>query len=119
MSGITDGELADLRSIQQDFMPDDDGIIKRKSYVQGEEKFAYDTIAENVRHRLTPGFGLWRAVADRYQGVTAFTGTFPYGTDIKAADKFISGVRTFEVRDALQPKGYSTAVRVLLDLVTD
>lgn len=116
---IPEEEIEVLREEQLKFLPDSDGIIKRKSYVQGEEQFAYDTIASDVSYRLTPGFGLWRSVADRYQGVTAFTGTFPYGTDIKAADKFIAGVRTFEVRDTLGPKGYSTAVRVLLDLVTD
>ncbi len=117
---ITEKELEVLREEQERFLPNVALQIKRKSYVGGAGIFMADPIAANVPCRLTPGYGVWRNVADRFQGITAFTLTMPYGTDIKAGDELIDeDSRTYQVRDTLAPKGYSTAVRALLDLVTD
>lgn len=116
---MTEQELTLLREEQLRWMPQR-STIKRRDYVGGEEVHIPQTIATGVKCRLTPGFGLWRQIADRFQGITAYTGTFPYGTDIKAADELIDDTsRTFQVRDSLHPKAHETAVRVLLDLVTD
>jgi hypothetical protein len=117
---ISEEELDLLRAEQLKYLPGTEGVIKRVSYLGGDQLSAPDTIASGLSYRLLPGFGLWREVADRFQGVTAFTITLPYGTDLKASDIFIDdGSLTFQVRDVLAPKGYSTAVRALLDLVTD
>ena len=114
---ITEKELELLRAEQNKLLPET-GDIKRRNFQNGLQG-DFEFWSRNNPCRLTPGFGVWRESADRFQGITAFTLTLPWGTDIKAGDKIIVGSRTFEVRDALIPKSYDTAVRVLLDLVTD
>jgi hypothetical protein len=115
---VTEAELDSIREAQLDFMPDL-SIIRRRSYV-GDDEFATGNVALDVPCRVTPGYGTWRLVADRFQGITPFTLTFPYGTDIKAGDQVVDDeARTFEVRDVKSPNSYDTAIQVLADLVTD
>lgn len=115
---ITPGELESLRAAQKDFLPDLVTVQKR-SFVGGEEQYAYDTVASDVACRLTPGFGVWKLVADRYQGVTAYTVTFAYGQELSSAYRLIDATsHTYEVREVMIPKSYATAVRALLDLVS-
>jgi len=116
---ITERELKLLRAEQEKFMPNR-CTIRRRSYVGGEDEYVPSIIFEDKPCRLWPGFGIWRQTADRFQGITAYTVTLPYGSDIRAGDELIDEEsRTYQVRDALSPKSYETAVRALLDLVTD
>lgn len=116
---ISESELKLLREEQLKYLPQR-GIIRRRNFLGAEESFALSVIATDVPCRLTPGFGLWRQVADKYQGITAYTGTFPHGTDIAAGDELIDEAsNTYQVRDTMSPKSYETAVRALFDKVTD
>ena len=116
---ITERELELLRAEQKKFMPNRCSV-RRRSFVGGEESYVPSFVMEDQQCRLTPGFGIWRQIADRFQGITAYTVTLPYGSDIRAGDELIDEEsRTYQVRDALSPKTYETAVRALLDLVTD
>lgn len=116
---ITNRELESLRAEQLKFLPST-ASCKRNSYVGGEDISIPEFIFHNTACRFTPGFGLWRQVADQFVGITAYTVTFPYGTDVKAGDQLIdASSRTFHVRDVMHPKDYETATRALLDLVTD
>lgn len=117
---ITEKELQSLREEQEKFLPNIALQIKRKSFVGGEQTYVPDVIATDVPCRLTPGYGTWRNVADKFQGITAFQFTAAYGVDIKAGDELVDeNSLTYQVRDVLAPKAYSTATRALLDLVTD
>jgi len=116
---ITERELELLRQEQTKFFPNE-ATCKRSSYVGGEQVAVPNTVFTSRPCRFTPGFGVWRQVADQYVGITAYTVTFAYETDVKAGDQLIDDEsRSYQVRDVLHPKGYETAVRALLDLVTD
>jgi hypothetical protein len=116
---ITPREIESLRVEQLKFMPST-ATCKRKSWVGGEEVSIPETVWRDSICRFTPGFGVWRQVADQFVGITAFTFTAPYGTDLRAGDQIIdSESRSYEVRDVLAPKDYDTNVRALLDLVRD
>jgi hypothetical protein len=118
MTEITQLELDLLREEQVTYMPDQVKI--RRTSFSGDNERDYETIAEKVWARITPGFGLWRAVADRYQGITAFTVTLPWDTDVHASDAIIDATgRVYEVRDTKDPSTYHTALQTLCDRVND
>lgn len=115
---ITEEELTRLREAQEEFMPDR-GTLKRREF-DGDNESQYDAYATDVHARLTPGFGIWRIVADRYQGVTAFNLSLPWDQDVRAGDVWVaSDNRVYEIRDVQAPASYLTARRCLCDLVTD
>lgn len=118
MTEITKLELELLREEQITYMPE--RVRIRRPDFSGDNERDYRTVAEKVWARITPGWGMWRAVADRYQGVTAFTITMPWDTDIQAGDTIIDGLnRVFEVRDTKDPSTYHTALQMLVDRVSD
>lgn len=117
---ITEGELELIRIEQEKFMPQ--RVIIRRRFFAGGDAVEYEkqTVHEDVPCRLTSGFGMWRVVADRFQGITPFTAELPFGQDVKAGDILVDeDSRTFEVRDIMAPNSYQTAKRCLCDLVTD
>lgn len=117
-SEITQLELELLREQQLVFMPQK-VKIRRRTFT-GDNEVGFATIEENVRARITPGFGFWRTVADRFQGITAFTVTLPWNTDVQASDAIIDEEeRVFEVRDVKAPSTFHTAAQALCDRVTD
>lgn len=118
MTEITQLELDLLREEQITYMPER-VRIRRADFSGDNERDYFDHVLD-VWARITPGFGFWRAVADRYQGITAFTITLPWDTDVRASDVIIDGNgRVYEVRDTQDPKTYHTALRVLCDRVND
>lgn len=118
MSGVTERELRGIREAQEMYMPQ--RVVIRRRQFSGDSEFEPVNIAVDVPCRFTPGFGFWRAVADRYQGVTPYRATVPYDQDVKAGDTLVDEEsRVFEVRDVLAPESYQTAKQVLTDLVTD
>lgn len=118
MSGITDGEIASIREAQEEFMPDS-GIIKRREFFGDQEQEYFPTDGVVRPACVTPGFGIWRLVADRFAGITAYTITMHWDVDIQAGDIFISDNRVFEIRDVKSPESYVTAKQCLADLTTD
>jgi Phage head-tail joining protein len=118
MTAITQLELELLREEQITYMPEKVKI--RRPRFAGDNERDYEDIAVKVWARLTPGFGFWRSVADRYQGITAFTITMPWDTDCQAGDIIIdSSDRAYEVRDTKDPSTYHTALQVLCDRISD
>jgi hypothetical protein len=119
MSRVTQRELDSIRDAQLDFLPDTILQTKRKFY-DGDNGFERQPYLSNIASRFTPGFGRWTIIADRFQGITAFTVTVPWDTDIIAGDELIDDEsRTFEVRDSRSPSTYQTAKQLLVDLITD
>jgi hypothetical protein len=115
---ITALEIELLREEQLVYMPQLVKIRRRQFF--GDNESAYETIAEKVRTRITPGFGFWRVVADRFQGITAFTITMPWNQDCRAGDVVIDSMgNTYEIRDAKNPSTYHTALQLLADKVND
>jgi head-tail adaptor len=118
MTEITQLELELLREEQITYMPER-VKIRRQDFAGDNERGYYDHLTK-VWARITPGFGFWRNVADRYQGITAFTITLPWDTDVKASDVIIdSANRFYEVRDTKDPSTYHTALQTLCDRVND
>ena len=115
---ITEKELTNLREEQELFMPDI-VTIKRQAYA-GDDEWEQDTIAANVPARIVPGYGFWRSVADRFQGITAYTITLPWDQDIQSGDVLVtSATKAFEVRAVRAPSTYQTAKQVLVDGASD
>jgi len=115
---ITDRELKALRKEQEAWMPNS-VLIQRHSYV-GDEQFVLDTVGVDVKCRIHAGFGRWAVVADRYQGITPFTVTMPWDTDIQPGDVLYDAFgRAFQVRDVAWPQDMATAKRLLADMTTD
>jgi Phage head-tail joining protein len=118
MTKITQLELELLREEQVTYMPE--RVKIRRQYFLGDNEREYNDLSSDVWARITPGFGFWRAVADRYQGITAFTITMPWDTDVRASDTIIdSHGRFYEVRDTKDPSTYHTALQTLCDRVND
>lgn len=117
---ITDAELADIRAEQAKYMPNE-VIIKRKTYTGGEYgagDFTLETLATEVKARLTPGFGVFRPVADRFQGVNPYTVTVPWDQDIRVGDVVIDEDSvSYEVRSVRNRSSYQTATQTLCDRI--
>lgn len=115
---ISQRELELIREHQEIFMPDK--VTIRRVVFFGDNERAYETVANEVPARIIPGFGFWRQVADRYQGITAYTVTLPYDQEIQAGWIIIDAQsRSYEVRDSRAPSSYQTAKQVLVDRVSD
>lgn len=113
---ITEKQLNTLRENQERLMPNKVTVKRRLNL--GEDEGRYETVLEDQKCRYTPGFGYWRLVADRFQGITPFTLGFPYETDVRAGDHIIDEyAHNYEVRDVRDPASYHTAVQVLADQV--
>ena len=103
---------------QEDFMPQL-SIIRRWANIGGGER-ERGIVATDVPTRYTAGWGPFRVVADRYQGITPYTITVPWDTDVRVDDEFVDEeARTFHIRSRRKPGSYITAVQLLGDLVND
>ncbi|SRR6266550_9011297 len=119
MGSVTDRELQDIRDAQEEYLPDTI-VIRRKDYVGGDSDYAKPIFATGVPARLTPGFGQWRLVADRFQGIEAFVVTVPWDQDLRPGDEIVdTAARTYQVRAVKSPSSYQTAKQALCDKVTD
>lgn len=116
--GITDKELVDIRTAQEAFMP---SLIKvRRKVSVGDGEWEYTDWSSEIQSRLTPGFGFWREVSDRFQGATFFTIAVPWDTDIRASDEVVDAYgRTFEIRAVRDSATFQTAKSVLAERVYD
>jgi hypothetical protein len=115
---ITPREIELLQQAQEVYMPQT-LIIRRRTYF-GDGEFETVNIATGVAARVTPGYGFWRTVADKFQGITPFTITVSSVVGVQAGDQVVDeDSRVFEVRDVRAPSSFQTAKQVLCDLVTD
>jgi hypothetical protein len=118
MTKISEAELDKIREQQEVFMTSL-VTVKRRKYLADNE-FTPETIATKVNARITPGFGFWREVADRFQGITAYSLTFHWNQDIQAGDVIVdTSDRVFEVRDVRSPSTYHTARQALADRISE
>src|SRR5580765_8226596 len=119
MGAVTDRELQEIRDAQEEYLPDV-SVIRRKDFLGGDSDYDKPILAVGVPTRFTPGFGQWRLVADRFQGVDAFVVTVPWDQDLRPGDEIVdSGARTYQVRAVKAPSSYQTAKQALCDKVTD
>lgn len=115
---ITARELDVIREHQAVFMPD--LISIRRPVFLGDNEREWETVYSSVSARITPGFGFWRDVADRFQGITAYTVTVPWDQDVQAGWVLIdASSRAYEVRDVRAPSSFHTAKQMLVDRVSD
>lgn len=113
---ITPREIESIRISQEKFMPSLCRIYRRADI----DSFAdYQPLPGEVKCRITVGFAsLWRNVADKLQGLTAYTVRMPVGTDVREGDKlFDSYGREFMVRDVGAIASYHTALQVLTEMI--
>jgi hypothetical protein len=117
VSGITDKEINSIRKAQEEFLPER-VIIRRKHWVGGDKDYEAQNLAVDVPARLTPGFGFWRQVADRFEGITPFTITVAWDQDIHPGDTVVdANANTYEIRAVQAPESYLTAIQTLGDLI--
>jgi hypothetical protein len=115
---IPERVLQTIRNNQLRFMPQR-AIIRRWVGIGGGERDRM-VIAEDLQARFTAGAGRFGDVADRLQGITPFTITVPYDTDVLPGDEIVDEEsRTFQVRAVHKPKSYLTAIQMLADQVND
>lgn len=113
---ITEQELGQIRAEQEIYMPNR-VTIRGETYIAEDEKAPVEV--KGVRARITPGFGFFREIADRMQGVTAFTITLPWDQKVEVGNDIIdeSTKEKFHIRDVRDHKSYHTALQVLGDRV--
>lgn len=115
MAGVSARDLARMRDIQADYMPQT-GVIQRSSLVRdamggySETWAAVGTVAcrvyprERETREMTSGGA--QIISPTRWDVTA-----PYGTDVTAGDRWLIDSRTFQVEGVNNGEGYATAVR--------
>lgn len=110
--------LTRIRGQQLQFMPQL-VVIRRWVGIGGGERDR-KIVASDVPARFTPGAGRFGDVADRLQGITPFTVTVPWDSDVLPGDEVVDEFsRTFHVRAVHKPSSYLTAIQMLTDLVND
>lgn len=117
--GLTEQELQELRDAQQTFQAGD-FIIRRREFFPPDDYDHRATVGDGIQGRLTAGFGQFRNIADRFQGITPFTFTVSWDQDIRADDEVLDNRgNIFHVRDVRKGNTYQSAIQCLVDLVTD
>lgn len=111
---ISEGELDKIRE-QQELYFDKVVVIRRKAFDRDE--FVTTTLGTDVPCRIARGFGFWRQVADRFQGINAHVITLPHDQAIQAGDQVVDGDDIYEVRDLRGKGSFVTARQVLTDLI--
>lgn len=107
---LSSDELAQLRSLQEDTMPDT-CVVKRKTVTDtdGVRAGTWSTLTTTVcRIRRSGKEPQERAIAERLGVVAAYTIALPYGTDVTAQDRLEAQGRVFEVAGALA-RSFETA----------
>jgi hypothetical protein len=114
---VTARELKEMREAQEAFMPTSIRVYNKVSVGDGEYDYAPDF---TTKGRITTGFGIFRAVADRYQGVSYVTISVPWDTDVRAGQRLYDAYgRAFEVRDVKDANTFQTAKVCLCEGVED
>lgn len=118
--GLTQRELDEMRAAQESFQ-DSKITIRRREFFPPDDYDHRTTAAEHVSARIHAGFGAFRNVADRFQGITPYTVTVPWDTDIREDDILIDedNGSILHVRDIRKGNTYQTAIQVLTEQVTD
>ena len=115
---ITERELEQMRKEQEKFMPDK-VIIKERKFFGDTESDYYAIDDEFHPCRIIPGFGVWRTVADRFQGITAYVLTFTWDELVRPGYIAVHGSTVYEIRDVKTDSSYQTALQALCDRTTE
>jgi hypothetical protein len=117
--GITERELDEIRTAQEVFIQSE-GILRRREFIPPDDYDHRKTIGENISVRVSAGFGTFRDVADRFQGIIPFVLTFSWNQDVRADDELIlTDGRVFHLRAIKAGLYIHTATQCLADLITD
>lgn len=117
-AGFTQREIDQLRANQESFMGSLCEIHRKIS--MGDSHDEIGPIASDIPCRLVPGFGVWRQVADKFQGIKAYTFTMPWDTDLKAGDEVYDAYgRQYLVRDVSSSSTYLTCLRSLMEAIDE
>jgi hypothetical protein len=117
--GITTKELDDIRAAQNVFIQSE-GILRRREFIPPDDYDHRKTIGEHIPVRVSAGFGTFRDVADRFQGIIPFVLTFSWDQDVRADDELLlTDGRVFHLRATKLGLHLHTATQCLADLITD
>jgi head-tail adaptor len=115
MALLTTADIASLRALQEEAMPDS-GVISRPpgtSDGRGGTTTTTYTVIGTVPVRVSPSGSFQQVIAGgRVAAKGDYLLTMPYGTDARAADRVAVSGRTFEV---LAPLLSSYATALVLD----
>lgn len=109
-------DLDAMRATVSQSLPDTAQVqrVTRQSDGMGGFTETWATIA-TVACRVSPSGNMpaEQAIAERVQDRVLWTLTLPAATDVAAADRIVTGARTFEVIGVLAPRSYEIATRVV------
>lgn len=118
---LTAAELAVLREVQEEAMPDTCTIQRRSLQSDGMGGYteSWSDLATGVRCRIASARYRpeERAIAEQVRGKTLWMLTLPAGQDITARDRVIVSGVAYEVVGLLTGGAWETARRVLLQRV--
>jgi len=111
---LSSEELAAMRQTQNSALPDVADILRPAVAVDavGEPVETLTTVATGVACRISPNRqGKQAIVGERIVDVAPYVVTFPYGTDVRAGDRIVSGGATYEVLGVRVAGNWATAVQ--------
>lgn len=112
---LTDADLAMLRTIVRDFLPQEAEVQRptATSDGRGGQTLTFTTVKRRVPCRLAPSSGTEAVVAGRLTARESWTLTFLHDSDIRPQDRVVVGGHTFEVLAVLNAHAWTVATRVL------
>lgn len=112
---VSDLELAELKREREQYM-DSLVDVKRDEVIAPNQEEPV-IVASGVRAQITAGYGTFRDVADRFSGITPYTISCPYETDIRPGDWLIEGDMVYNVKDVRRHGTFEIVVNALCDWV--
>lgn len=112
---LTAAELAALRAVQAEALPDECSVMRATETETADGGVSHSRAAvATVACRLGAlgRSGEERVIAERLSAVTGYVVTLPAETDVRAEDRLTIGARTFEVAAVLATGAWETARRV-------
>ena len=116
--GITHPELDLWREEQLKWLLDR-GRLERKMQGEGNDDPYYLPLREDVPVRISAGYGTFRQVADRFQGLNIYALTFMYDEDVAPDDKLIDADgNEYHIKVVRNHSSIQTATQTIAELVT-
>jgi hypothetical protein len=107
--------LSNIRTEQERWMPNS-AIRQRKVPISPDEE-GTDTLP-GLKCRISAGFGTFRMVADKFQGITPYHFAFPWDSDVKVGDYLVDEQsNTYRVVSVKEDVSIQSALPVLTDRV--
>ena len=112
---ISTSEMAEMRAVQQTFLPDTAVIQRATAGVDsiGEGTLAWAAIGTTACRVRPPGLRPNpTVVGESPETVAQWVITLPQDEDVEAGDRIVTGGYTFEVTHSWDEESWRTAVRV-------